>query len=205
MVEVPKPSDIQNVFGLSEPQHMLTKMYVELNDLMESLSVWTKNEPYPKPLFIAFNLAVTTWHMTDWLWMSRLQTRTLLAKLYHVGHNETASGIGRGLEKFQDAIARHSRPLYICREIANGSKHMRRKKSDPTIKALVEWHPAIEGMGHVKVGDLVMSLSIYDGSKKLDASKFFIEAISFWETLLRRENLMSAEAILPTKIISATL
>ena len=102
---------------------------MELNDLMESLSVWTKNEPYPKPLFIAFNLAVTTWHMTDWLWMSRLQTRTLLAKLYHVGHNETASGIGRGLEKFQDAIARQSRPLYRhCASIAKLAQRHRRSR-----------------------------------------------------------------------------
>src|SRR5580693_1957546 len=40
----PPPSDIPNVFGMNEPQHMLTKLYVEIWDLSASLSVWTKSE-----------------------------------------------------------------------------------------------------------------------------------------------------------------
>ena len=42
MVEAIKPSDIPNVFGLNEPQHMLSKLYFEIMKLMDSLSVWTK-------------------------------------------------------------------------------------------------------------------------------------------------------------------
>jgi hypothetical protein len=177
MVEVPKPSDITNVFGLNNPQHMYTKMMVELTNLQTALSVWTKNEPYPEPLFIAFNLAVTAWHMSDWLWMSSRKNREMLARKYSIAYNETPSGIDSGLGRFQEAVAKENRALYACREIANASKHMRRKKHDPEIKALVEWHPVIEAVGHAKVGDLVMSLSIFDGEKKWDASRFFIDAI----------------------------
>ena len=64
MVEAIKPSDIPNVFGLNEPQHMLSKLYFEIMKLMDSLSVWTKCKEFPEPLFIAFNVAVTAWHIT---------------------------------------------------------------------------------------------------------------------------------------------
>jgi hypothetical protein len=166
MAEAPAPSDISNVFGMNEPQHMLTKMYVELNDLQNSLSIWDKNEPYPKPLFIAYNVAVTAWHMTDWLWMSSLETRALLAKLYDIHYFETPTGIGSGLARFQDKVADACRPLYICREIANGSKHLRRKKSDPKIQALIDWQPAPADIGEAKAGDMVMNLVIVDDGKK---------------------------------------
>jgi hypothetical protein len=180
-------------------------MMVELIRFQDASSVWTKNEPYPEPLFIAFNLAVTIWHMTDWLWMSGIKTRTMLAKLYGVAYNETPSGIGSGLERFQDAVAKDCRPLHTCREIANASKHMRRKKHDPKIQALVEWHLVIEPAGHAHAGDRVMSLSIYDDGKKQDASRFFIDAIAYWEKLLTRENLLSEDAVLPRKIIKASV
>jgi len=41
-------SEIPNVFGMNEPQHMLTKLYVEIQDLSTSLSVWTKSEAFPR-------------------------------------------------------------------------------------------------------------------------------------------------------------
>jgi hypothetical protein len=201
MIETPKPSSLTNVFGLDNPQHIYTKMVVELVKLQDSSSVWTKNEPYPEPLFIAFNVAITIWHMTDWLWMSSISTRTKLAKRYDVYYNETPSGIDKGLERFQNAIANKCRELYVCREIANASKHMRRKKHDPEIKALVEWHPVVEPAGHAQIGDLVMSLSIYDGEKKKAAELLFIAAIGYWEKLLTEEQLITAGAILAQKIV----
>jgi len=46
MAEALPPSEIPNVFGMNEPQHMLTKLYVEIQDLSTSLSVWTKARPF---------------------------------------------------------------------------------------------------------------------------------------------------------------
>ena len=57
------------------------------------------------------------------------------------------------------------RALYVCREIANGSKHMRRKKADPDVKAKAEWHKAWEKVGVVNVGDYVMSMKYYRWSR----------------------------------------
>lgn len=197
MIEVPKPSDIPNVFGLNQPQHMVSKLYFEIMKLMDSLSVWTKVQEFPEPLFIAFNAAVTAWHITDWLWESREETRTLLKKRFglEVNVNEGSNkGHGKGLNKFKDAVAKENRALHICREIANASKHMRRRNSDPAIKAFAEWHPAVEPAGHVNVGDLVLTLSIFDGDKKWDAVRLFIEAAGYWENLLREEKLITVEA-----------
>jgi hypothetical protein len=75
MAQAPPPSDIPNVFGMNEPQHMLVKLHTEIQSLMESLSVWTKSGAFPKPMFIAWNTAVTAWHITDWLWASKQTTR----------------------------------------------------------------------------------------------------------------------------------
>ena len=202
MIEVPKPTDIPNVFGLSQPQHMVSKLYFEIMKLMDSLSVWTKGQEFPEPLFIAFNAAVTAWHITDWLWESRAETRALLKKRFGFEFNEWSNkGLSKGLNNFKDTVAKECRTLHICREIANGSKHMRRRNSDPAIKALAEWHPAIEAAGHVRVGDLVLALSIFDGDTKWDAVRLFIEAAGYWENLLREEKLITVEGRLPDKII----
>jgi hypothetical protein len=65
VVEAPKPSGIPNVFGLNEPQHVVSKLYFEIMKLMDSLSVWTKSREFPEPLFIAFNTAVTALAAAD--------------------------------------------------------------------------------------------------------------------------------------------
>jgi hypothetical protein len=202
MTNPPEPSSISNVFGLDNPQHLYVKLAVELNQFMTAQSVCSKNEPYPEALFVGFNVAITAWHITDWLWMSDITNRQKVAKSYGVSYNETPSGIEKGLERFQSAIVSDCRALYICREIANGSKHMKKKKPDLKIKAIAEWHPAIEAVGLAKEGDLVMSLSIYDDQQKIDATKLFIDAFGYWERLMQREGFFTDKGILPQKIIS---
>jgi hypothetical protein len=80
---------------------------------------------------------------------------------------------------------------------------MRRRRSDPAIKAVAEWHPAIEAAGNVKVGDLVLQLSIFDGENKTDAALLFIDAAGYWEKLLREKTLITAGDRLPDTIIRA--
>jgi hypothetical protein len=201
MVQAPLPSDIPNVFGLNQPQHLVSKLYFELQQLMESLSVWTKSGSFPEPLFIAFNTAVTAWHITDWLWESKEATRASISKRFKFQYNEwPQNGRSTGLERFQDAVAKDSRPLYICREIANASKHMRKRKSDPTVKAIADWHPAVEAAGHAKVGDLILSLTIVDGDKQQDATYLFIEAAGYWEKRKRPANHASRDIVIREKM-----
>lgn len=202
VTEAPKPSDIQNVFGLNKPQHMLSKLLWEIDNLSRSLSVWTKRGEFPEPLFIAYNAAVTAWHITDWLWQSSPEIRTILAKRYALIITDSSAGLRKGLEKFQESVAKESRHLYACREIANGSKHMRRRRSDPDISAEARWHRAIQGAGHVKPGDLMLSLVIKDGTHEESAERWFIQAFGYWEQLFTKENLIAVSDRLPDKIIS---
>lgn len=128
----------------------------------------------------------------------------ILKKRFGVSSKETLSGIKKGLKRFQDAVAADSRALYICREIANGSKHMRLAKPDLAIKAMARWDPAVERAGLVKPGDLIMSLVIADGAKQQDAVLWFIEAFGYWERLFSTDKLLAIAAALPNKIIRAS-
>jgi len=204
MVKTPKPSSLTNVFGLDNPQHIFTKIVVDVWRFQDSMSIWTKNEPFPDPLFMAFNLAVTLWHMTDWLWMSGPTNRQLLAQKFSFTYDELKKGgLDKGLKKFQDAVRIACPALNVCEEIANASKHMRRRTTNPNIKAAAEWHPAIEAVGEVKKGDLVMSLSIYEGETKTDAASLFIDAMGFWEKFMTENGLFSEGNLLPQKIVKA--
>lgn len=203
MTEVPKPSEIKNVFAMNEPQHMVSKLLWEIGELNSSQSVWEENGSFPTPIFQAWNTAVTAWHITDWLWASRTEIRSILANEFGFQYEETAAGIRKGLERFQDAVAAKERALYVCREIANGSKHMRRKKSDPSVEAKAIWRKAIEGAGLVVPGDLLLSLEITDGNETYDAVKWFIDAFGYWEVLFRKHGWISAGDRLPDKIIKA--
>jgi hypothetical protein len=186
VVEAPKQSDIQNVFAMHQPQHMMAKLVWELEKLMDSMSVWTDNKGYAVPIFAAFNTAVTAWHISDWLWQSRTEPRATLAKRFKLSYSEgTKNQRHVGLKRFQEAIVAENRPLYVCREIANGSKHMRKHSVDPNIRAIVEWLPAVEKVGVVEPRDLVPNLMIADGSDRRDAAQWFIEAFGFWEQLIR--------------------
>jgi hypothetical protein len=204
MVDQPKQSAIPNVFGMDHPQHMFTKLAWELNALMDSMSVWKDNEAAPHSLFMAFNTAITAWHVTDWLWQHRPETRTKLATKFQFVFEETPTGIKRGLEKFQDAVVLHCDELRVCREIATGSKHMRKNKVDPNIKAQAVWAKAVDGVGLAKPGDLVMSLRITHNDKEVDAELAFIEAFGFWEKLMTELGVFTTEAWLPDKIMKAS-
>ena len=205
MAKVPEHSEIQNVFAMNEPLHMVAKLMWELENLTKSMSVWTDNKGYPVPIFAAFNTAITAWHITDWLWQSNPQTRAVLARRYDFTFNEwKPKDLRAALGRFQNAVARDSRALHICREIANGSKHMRTDKADPNVKAVAKWDPVVEGVGLVKPGDLVMSLTILDGEQTHDAARLFIQAFGYWEYLFTKEKLTIGKTRLPDKFIKSS-
>jgi hypothetical protein len=203
MAEAPKPSEIQNVLAMDDPQQLLAKLLWEIQCLTDAMSVWVDNEAFPVAIFTAFNAVVTAWHITDWVWQSSPERRAVLATRYNFTYAETDTGIRRGLEKFQTAVANDCRALYVCREVANGSKHMRKSKVDPDVQAKAEWHKALARAGVVNVGDYVMELTIGDGNDVLDPIKWFIDAFGYWEKLFRAENWIANEKRLPDKIIRA--
>lgn len=204
-MDVPKSSDIQNVFALNKPQHMLSKLLWEIDCLSRSLSVWTKRSEFPEPLFIVWNAIVTAWHITDWLWQSSPEIRVILSRRYNLKFAETSkNALREGLDSFQEAVARDCRFLYVCREIANGSKHMRKSKLDPDIRAEARWSMAIESGGHVKNGDWILSLFVVDGEHEEPAERWLIQAFGYWEELFTQQKLVAVENRLPDKVIKAS-
>ena len=145
----------------------------------------------------------TAWHITDWLWQSTPEIRAVLAKRYGLQFSEgSKSALRNGLEEFQDAVAKESRHLYVCREIANGSKHMRKNNVDPDVTALARWDRVAQGAGCVQPGDLTMSLVIIDGDHEEDAARWFIQAFGYWEELFSIEKLVVISDRLPDKTIA---
>ena len=92
------------------------------------------------------------------------------------------------MEEFQEAIAKDNRFLYACREIANGSTHVRKNKIDPDITAMARWLPVIQGTGHVVPGDLTLSLVIIDGDDEQDATRWIIQAFGSGSRYSRRRS-----------------
>ena len=205
MAETPKPSELQNVFAMDKPEHMLRKLFWEFNMFMKAMSVPHDDKQWPDAaIFIAFNTAITAWHISDWIWQSDPKTRVKMASRLKVQFDEkTQTGRRVGLGRFQDNVAQQCRALHLCREIANGSKHMRMDKPDTDVKAVAEWHKAIQGAGFAVPGDLVMSLNVMDGDKKEDAGQVFISALGYWENLFTSEKLAEPSAHLHSKIIKA--
>src|SRR5258708_31823149 len=105
------------------------------------------------------------------------------------------------LEEFQYAVAKDSRFLYVCQEIPNGSKHMRKNKIDPDITALARCLPVIQGAGHVVPGDLTLSLVIIDVDHEEDAARWLIKAFRYLEQVFTQEDLNSVQILLPAKAV----
>jgi hypothetical protein len=181
----------------------LVSLYWEVHQLMDAMSAWTKTNSFPEPIFYASNAAITAWHISDWLWQSRPETREKLkAKFKLECDDKIPKGLHDGLRLFQDAVATDSRTLEICRSIANGSKHMRTMKTDDSFSAAATWHEVVEPVGRLKMGQYYMRLTITDGGKEQDAIHFFIDAAGYWEKLLIAEELMSGDVSIPHKVIA---
>lgn len=103
MVEPPKPSEIQNVLAMDDPQQMLAKLLWEIRQLTEAMSVWVDNEEFPIAIFIGFNAVVTAWHITDWLWQSSPDRRAVLAKRYNFAYAENGHGYSTNRSEWSHA------------------------------------------------------------------------------------------------------
>jgi hypothetical protein len=134
------------------------------------------------PAYCAFNCAVTAWHIADWTWQSADSERqqSMGSKLWF----SLSSNDGKNFDRFADAICAQSRALKICREIANGSKHTKLRKSNENIVAKTRFNPVVEQLGRFQVGHYMLELSVGDERGELSAVRLFTEAFKFWEGFL---------------------
>jgi hypothetical protein len=190
------PETPHNVFHLPDPAALLLKLAWEINQLSRSTAPDGKRSAseWLSPAYCGFNCAVTAWHIADWTWQSADQeTRQTMAGQLGLS---LGSDDKRNFDRFADAICKQSRELKICREVANGSKHMKLRKSDESIVAKAQFSPVVEPLGRFQKGDYMLELAVTDSQGELSASILFAQAFQFWERFLGEFGFIEGRPIL---------
>jgi hypothetical protein len=94
-----QPQSPDQVFALATPAHMLAKLYWEIKQLEISLETEQKPAFAHASAYHAYNCAITSWHLTDWVWESAdADTRTRICERLNVTFNTEAKD---ALERFR--------------------------------------------------------------------------------------------------------
>ena len=167
------PDPPPNAFSLSMPTHMLFKLHWEIANLKRAVKQSDALDAWRAPAFHAYNCAVTAWHCADWTWEFPDDAgRHDLAETFEFELSKSAKG---NADRFFEVVCKQSREIYICRQIANGSKHMKLRTSDKSVRVRNGW----------KSGPFALAPSIMDGETERFASEVFEGAAKYWENLFR--------------------
>jgi hypothetical protein len=167
------PDPLPNSFALSTPAHMIQKLRWEIANLRRAIESFESIDAWRAPQFHAYNCAVTAWHCADWAWeYSDDARRHAIAQRFGFAPSKNAK---RDAEMFFAAVCKQSRDILICRQIANGSKHMKIRKFDEAVRVQNGW----------KTGPNARVPSILDGDTERLAHDLFEGAADYWEKLFR--------------------
>lgn len=176
------PSPPRYVFHIATPQHLLAKLYWEIEQLEccnTEFEPGTAEHLYAS--YKAFNTAVTAWHMVDWVWHSTTN-KDFLAKDVEAQFPTEQS--------FRNALTKANRDLAICREIADGSKHKELRTSDSGVRVSLDWRGKYATVGSVRAGDPIATynfqLKVIDDDIERDVVEFFKSVRTMWERYLSR-------------------
>ena len=178
-------------FGLRGPSDLLRKLSFDIRRLEHA-------EYSDEARFAAFDCALASWHLVDWI----------LNSVDDDGHLRLCGklrGVTRGFIEAQ----RSNLPLLEhCQQIANTGKHLVLTliKDDPLLhaKSSVRFHPPFDLSRPGSWGDSVargVAVVEYAGEQH-DASDFFRTVERDWSVLLEREGLIEAEEPEPGNIFS---
>jgi hypothetical protein len=167
----------RQVFAPATPAHMLEKLWWEIEQLKRSLEPDDRYRIFGVATYHAFNCAITSWHISDWVWES-FDVR----QREHLAHRSNGATFDLSatdsLLKFQDVLREKHRSLHICWQIATGSKHKNIRKPDPVIKVEKVWVNQSQA-GIMRCGQPLgwhrQELIIYDDEKKRRAIEVFEE------------------------------
>jgi hypothetical protein len=177
--DLPRPPE--HVFSLATPAHMLVKLHWEISGLKKALSGPPEHIGYMHaPSYHAYNIAVTVWHMTDWVWKaSSAEQRTEMFASLGI----PATGVEKkDFPAFQNTVRRKSHAIHICRQVATGSKHVTvTKYPDPNVRVEMRWECASAQSGEI---GYQYRLVISDNGKERPALDVFKEAFKDWERYL---------------------
>jgi len=172
-IPIPKfPKRAHQSFNIGDASQLLRKLTVEIHEFTKSNSSSTMSG------YLALNIAMTAWHMVDWL-----------SADMDVDQRETATRcLGRPISDHNDLAATVTsacEALRICQVIATAGKHVEvKRRPDPSLATRFKVvKPSLnkprlpgEGLSYIWV--------IERNGKEYLAEDVFKEAHRFWETLL---------------------
>ena len=174
-IPIPKfPKRAHQSFNIGDASQLLRKLTVEIHEFTKSNSSSTLSG------YLALNIAMTAWHMVDWVSadmdMDQRETATRCLGRPISNHNDLAAAVTSACEA-----------LRICQVIATAGKHVEvKRRPDPSLATrfkLVKPSPNKarlpgEGLSYIWV--------IKRNGKEYLAEEVFKEAHRFWEDLLSR-------------------
>ena len=168
-------------YGLANARNLLQKLHWEIRSLDRA------NRSNPTELYyIAFNAAVTAWHIGDWVWPALTEPqKKKIGEDWDLAINVKGDFLG--------ALRKQNRCLAICREIATASKHFESTQNpdheiDTVSKARAE--PIYTSTGDVitagehRVVAPAWTLQVQDGDERADFVNVIREVSDFWHGFL---------------------
>lgn len=173
-------------FGLRRPQDLFAKLRREIARLEAATLHQSPEHRHQSDM--AFNCAVTAWHLVDWTWQFRHQEQSIVAKIPS----------NFNFQDFHALVRNECEALDICHEIATGVKHVRlKKKTNPIVETTTKFvvhdsgicrsivQPIVRPIVQPIVGRYEEKLTIrLKGGQHVSASKVFTEAAEYWERFL---------------------
>jgi hypothetical protein len=178
--DIPIPP--KEVFGLATPSALFRKFAWERDRLQIALAPENNKFPAQEPLYIAFNCAVTAWHLADWVWQSANdEQRAMLEErlaFKRTGNERTS------LHAFNDALGKDFPQLAACREFANGSKHFLLNNPKEGFQAEAGYAFVVEpGTGRFR-GEAMLQLHVHLPNQNMSAMVFFNSLLVYWNNIL---------------------
>lgn len=177
------PTPPKEVFGLATPSALFRKFAWERDRLQIALAPENNNFPQQEALYIAFNCAVTAWHMADWVWhcANDQQRSTLEGSLSFKRTGDERES----LRAFQRALGDKLPQLAACREFANGSKHFKLDKPKDGFQVDAGYAFVVEPGNSKRLrGDAMLQLHVFMPNQNMTALCFFDSLLGFWNDLL---------------------
>jgi len=172
-IPTPKfPKRAHQSFNIGDASQLLRKLTVEIHQFTRSDSSSTTSG------YLALNIAMTAWHMVDWVNADMDEDQRKMATAY----------LGQPISNHSDlaaAVTTVCADLRICQVIATAGKHVKvKRRPDPTLSTnfkLVKSNPNVarlpgEGLSYIWI--------IKHSGKEYLAKEVFKKVHRFWEDLL---------------------
>lgn len=136
------------VFGLKTAANLFQKLLWEREQLHRAMAPENYRYPDVTPIYLAYNCAITAWHLVDWVWAAASdEQRAQLAQR----HNFPLSD---GAKAFKKTLLQAVPELAACSDIANGSKHFDLTRPKSAVKVEADFAVVIDpAQSGLKRGD----------------------------------------------------